>query len=310
VLLVVGFVGVLAAIALPNFIQIKDKAKEAEVKQNLHTIQLAVERFEVDRDRDYPQYLIGGSTRYSASINPEASAFSGTKDSPDKSKVSDILLREGYLDEYPANPFTRNGVAIHQLQENLPTALAGADMLRNGTSTGQFGTRFGPTCELMGNVLADPRYTKWNMKTGKAGVGNQPTYADMEYQFWDMWAGKKPLPYLPGQFFYKSAGKLTQKEAAKSSNQPVIPGWTMKYILGGYGSVRTKGKDVLGDELPIQVEGKELWVWTRSSLGGKGGSPFSPASDDSMNQLSYENPNGVRDALIILLTNGEGHVVP
>jgi type IV pilus assembly protein PilA len=33
-LVVIVIIGILVAIALPNFIRIKDKAKEAEVKQN------------------------------------------------------------------------------------------------------------------------------------------------------------------------------------------------------------------------------------------------------------------------------------
>ena len=47
-LVVIVIIGILAAIALPNYIKVKDKAKEAEVKSNLHNIQLSVERFAVD----------------------------------------------------------------------------------------------------------------------------------------------------------------------------------------------------------------------------------------------------------------------
>ncbi|MCC7477766.1 type II secretion system protein, partial [bacterium] len=46
-LVVIVIIGILVAIALPNFIKIKDKAKEAEVKQNCHAIQLALERYAV-----------------------------------------------------------------------------------------------------------------------------------------------------------------------------------------------------------------------------------------------------------------------
>jgi prepilin-type N-terminal cleavage/methylation domain-containing protein len=35
-LVVIVIIGILAAIALPNYIKVKDKAKEAEVKSNLH----------------------------------------------------------------------------------------------------------------------------------------------------------------------------------------------------------------------------------------------------------------------------------
>ncbi|MCC7478427.1 type II secretion system protein, partial [bacterium] len=42
-LVVIVIIGILAAIALPNYIKVKEKAKEAEVKANLHNIQLSVE---------------------------------------------------------------------------------------------------------------------------------------------------------------------------------------------------------------------------------------------------------------------------
>lgn len=75
-LVVIVIIGILVAIALPNFIKIKDKAKEAEVKQNLHAIQLAVERYAVDADGNYPYFLLGGEARFNmASVN-------GISDSP------------------------------------------------------------------------------------------------------------------------------------------------------------------------------------------------------------------------------------
>jgi len=59
-LVVIVIIGILVAIALPNFIKIKDKAKEAEVKQNLHSIQLAIERYATDMEGNYPYFLYGG----------------------------------------------------------------------------------------------------------------------------------------------------------------------------------------------------------------------------------------------------------
>jgi prepilin-type N-terminal cleavage/methylation domain-containing protein len=60
-LVVIVIIGILVAIALPNFIKIKDKAKEAEVKQNCHAIQLALERYAVDASQeDYPFIIMGG----------------------------------------------------------------------------------------------------------------------------------------------------------------------------------------------------------------------------------------------------------
>ena len=42
-MVVVVIIGILAAIALPNFMAMQDRAKESAVKSNVHTIQLAIE---------------------------------------------------------------------------------------------------------------------------------------------------------------------------------------------------------------------------------------------------------------------------
>ena len=44
-MIVVVIVGILAAIAIPNFISMQDRAREGIVQSNMHTLQLAVEDF-------------------------------------------------------------------------------------------------------------------------------------------------------------------------------------------------------------------------------------------------------------------------
>jgi len=46
-MIVVVVIGILAAIALPNFIAMKDRASEAGVKANMHTLQLHAEDYGV-----------------------------------------------------------------------------------------------------------------------------------------------------------------------------------------------------------------------------------------------------------------------
>ena len=75
---VVMIIGIIAAIALPNYIRFAKRAKEAVVQENMHTVQLAMESFSVETLGSYPQ-------------------------APDEA-VLKVLLPNG---QYPNNPFTK-----------------------------------------------------------------------------------------------------------------------------------------------------------------------------------------------------------
>jgi len=331
-LVVIVIIGILAAIALPNYIKVKDKAKEAEVKSNLHNIQLSVERFAVDTGGFYPDYLIGGQGKFSRVVaGGSANPFIDIQDcnNGDRTRLSDPLLRKGYIDAYPKNPFATQGYAIHRFQEDLD------DPLRNGpTRDSQIkGTRFGPYCTLMGNVLADYRYRMYTIVNRSTGTQEEDTtWANQEYPFWDLWMSNRPNPFLPGEFFYKSAGTVVVAEQTSfRQNEPVIPVSSELYMLGGYGAIRTKGKDILGPEPVIVFQrsgaggttggtGGVFFVdaWTRStnrysdSNGRYLGSPYGGANPQdprppasTTEQLEYGNPNGIRDGIILVLVPGE-----
>ena len=52
-MIVVVIIGILAAIAIPNFIAMQDRAKEGSTKANMHTFQLAAEDFGVQNNGAY-----------------------------------------------------------------------------------------------------------------------------------------------------------------------------------------------------------------------------------------------------------------
>ena len=53
-MIVVVIIGILTAIAIPNFVEMQARAREASVKANMHSFQLAVEDFSVKNAGTYP----------------------------------------------------------------------------------------------------------------------------------------------------------------------------------------------------------------------------------------------------------------
>ena len=53
-MIVVVIIGILAAIAVPNFIAMQHRAQEGVVKSNMHTLQLVMEDFSVQNNGFYP----------------------------------------------------------------------------------------------------------------------------------------------------------------------------------------------------------------------------------------------------------------
>ena len=82
-MVVVMIIGVLAAIAIPNFIAMQSRAKEGSVKANMHTVQMAAEDFSLLNDGQYPT--------------------SAASTLPDGRNLSQVCPTGGY----PKNPFTK-----------------------------------------------------------------------------------------------------------------------------------------------------------------------------------------------------------
>jgi len=52
-MIVVVIIGILAAIAIPNFIAMQDRAKEGSTKANMHTFQLSAEDYAIQNETAY-----------------------------------------------------------------------------------------------------------------------------------------------------------------------------------------------------------------------------------------------------------------
>jgi prepilin-type N-terminal cleavage/methylation domain-containing protein len=262
-LLVVSIIAILVAIALPNYIKIKDKAKEAETKANLHNIQLNVERFAVDHEGIYPNYLIGGDNEWmDITLGQDDELRPEFHDIPAE-ECSDQLLRDGYVESYPRNPFIKEQLPVMQMQGQV------GDALRSAYPEGRgLGTRFGARGNVMGEALCDARWLTWNYNDmDHARVVERNTWSNVDYGFYDVWLGNMHKPHLPGEFLYKSIGEivangghrhtaasLAQKGKNVALNDPdnpdvaTIPLSTSSYMLGAWGGTRTKGMDLLGEE--------------------------------------------------------------
>ena len=80
-LIVIIIIGILAAIAIPMFLSQRDKAKEAAVREGVHSIQVGVQSYAVDHLDAYPAVGVVTSTLLN-----------------DKMGVS-------YVDNWPDNPW-------------------------------------------------------------------------------------------------------------------------------------------------------------------------------------------------------------
>lgn len=99
-MIVVVIIGILAAIAIPNFMSMQDRAKEGSVKANMHTSQLAAEDFSTQADG---VYAISIATQVDAA-NPLAVG---------NTKVIFVVGGDNLLPGAFKNPFTNdNTVAI------------------------------------------------------------------------------------------------------------------------------------------------------------------------------------------------------
>ena len=82
-LVVIAIISIIAAFMMPNFIGVQDRAKEAGVKAVMHSIQLAVEAYNMENEA----YPMGSNISL-------------------KELFDNYLSQGGYVTALPINPFT------------------------------------------------------------------------------------------------------------------------------------------------------------------------------------------------------------
>lgn len=83
ILVVIGIIGLLAVFLVPNLLGARDRAKEASVKGVMHSVQLAIEAYNMEND----VYPLGSNI-------------------PLESLCRNYLMAGGYIASVPKNPFT------------------------------------------------------------------------------------------------------------------------------------------------------------------------------------------------------------
>jgi prepilin-type N-terminal cleavage/methylation domain-containing protein len=369
-LVVITIIGILAAIALPNYIKAKDKAREAEVKSNVHSIQIALERYATDHSGQYPKMIWGGDEKGWTPVEgvgcrtmwpDEHEPWDGGNEA-DAIPPFDPLIHYGYMYTYPRNAFLNDGEGV-------------STMIRwTGPSPAELGDgdpRFGYNGELMGNILEDPKYL-WKSansptrivncfldeaSTHYVGMINNRTPANPFYAMgglpeWERFTGDTSSgvatsdlesgvtlnAYWPGEFFYRSGGTYLFPQSflidgLTNPNLRTIWDFTYtridRYFLGGYGSMRTDGFDLIrltdvngsavnnlmGHYGGGYYEAHPNYVRTQNTpilfsnpeiFGGgeRGQMPYYPYLDPANESWVYGAPDGFRDGIIIALTSG------
>jgi prepilin-type N-terminal cleavage/methylation domain-containing protein len=84
--IVLVVIGILAAVAIPNYVMMSSRAKEAEVKENAHCVQVAVELYATQNDGVYADANEGSIVGNIVPFLPERqrlkNSFSGARTEP------------------------------------------------------------------------------------------------------------------------------------------------------------------------------------------------------------------------------------
>ncbi len=104
-LVVVTVIAILAAIAVPNFLEAQTRAKVSRVRADLRSVATGVELYRIDNNR-YPAYHYGQNRQYfmggtvDNGFNPTAL--------PKERRSPSVTTPIGYMSEFPLDPFYKS----------------------------------------------------------------------------------------------------------------------------------------------------------------------------------------------------------
>jgi len=306
-LVVITIIGILAALAIPNMTRVRNKARESEVKANLHVIQEAVERYYVS-ENEYPPFLVGGDQN-------AWPVFYLRMGYPDNEPVIyDPLIEYNYLDSYPKNPFVDEDKAGQYL------VVTGGSISEPASGD----PRFGMEGKAMPNSVDDPLW----FTVGDTNVC-ETINTDGDYQIdnYGVYGGHKlgsgePDRYIiPGSFFYRACGELNMINSLADNPDPddrrdfVYQAYD-RYILGGFGHETTKGLDVIrltgaGDyrhwpDVPTDNFPWDIPLLLPEVFGGgdNENNPYFPYTPpDPGREFPFGAPDGLEDGVVIVMTS-------
>lgn len=331
-LVVIVIIGILAAMALPNFVKAREKAKEAEVKSNIHAIQIALERYAVDTGGTYPLILYGGDNSDSFTTlntaNYEDSTGTMWDGFSEYHGDVDVLIEFGYLSQYPRNPFQRKrdidkyGRLLTQpAQYNLPHRLHrvniwsqhpapthGADDRGDQYIERQVGGEKG---NLMWDISEGQRHSPFPIivvpDPAADAPGNYYGYVNptTSNNFSDVANHRDDHLFflMPGNFYYYATFSGIGGYSPLVNEDPMKPvlSEVTGFNLAGYGTMTNPAKDVyniLGD-----YTDRSLFTVNNPNIDLSGATL---ADRDKI----YVGPDGRTDGVVIVVQSGADRKAP
>ncbi len=321
-LVVIGIIGILVAIALPNFAKFKDRAKEAQAKGSASTIQQAIERYAVDNDGYYPAWLYGGDISDSYTVPQwmfeqritmgEGLIAGSTKITKTPSWMTstfpadgdgDALLISGQITAYPKNPFVNRSV-IDGPNDTITkfhnTSVLGPDPDRNVA---------GINNNLMFELSGGP--PQLGIRNHVGGVCLRTAF-NVEFNYdsgsksaiaTELSKSVNPRGYITGNFYYYSDlnianwGMYDGTRVNTEIDPPPPPVLAKGYKLFVYGSVNTGQKGV-----DIYDAFGEVSDHYRVAKGAPSDPPAKEPHNNGYNG-GDGGPDGVNDSVIITLSS-------